>query len=97
MCLSCKLQDVRATTSQVSNNLLRPDLGWRADVLISNPTAGPVGQPWHPFHRRDALPRGTFKDGADGGDHVEEEGRAWSRGNSKRSNPTQATPAPAMG
>jgi hypothetical protein len=31
-------------------------------------TAGPVGQPLHPFHRRDALPRGTFNDGADGGE-----------------------------
>jgi hypothetical protein len=27
----------------------------------------------HPFHRRDALPRGTFNDGADGGDDVQEE------------------------
>jgi hypothetical protein len=35
-------------------------------------TAGPVGQPLHPFHRRDALPRGTFNDGADGGDNAEE-------------------------
>jgi len=30
-------------------------------------TAGPVGQLLHPLHRRGALPRGTFKDGADGG------------------------------
>jgi len=29
--------------------------------------AGPVGQPLRPCHRRDALPRGTFNDGADGG------------------------------
>src|SRR5262249_40802245 len=36
-------------------------------------TAGPVGQPLHPFHRRDALPRGTFNDGADGGDDAEDE------------------------
>ena len=33
-------------------------------------TAGPVGQPLRPFHRRDALPRGTLNDGADGGDDV---------------------------
>jgi hypothetical protein len=31
------------------------------DVLISDSTAGPVGQPLHPFHRRDALPRGTLQ------------------------------------
>jgi hypothetical protein len=37
------------------------------DVLISDSTAGPVGQPLHPFHRGGALPRGTFKDGVDGG------------------------------
>jgi hypothetical protein len=38
-----------------------------ADVLSSDSTAGPVGQPLHPFHRRDALPRGPFKGGGDGG------------------------------
>ena len=37
------------------------------DVLISDSTAGPVGQPLHPFHRQDALPRGPFKGGGDGG------------------------------
>ena len=59
-----------------------------ADVLISDSTAGPVGQPLRPFHRRDALPRGTFNDGADGGDDAEE---------GKRAGSTQATPAPALG
>ena len=43
------------------------------DLLISDSAAGPVGQPLRPFHRRDALPRGTFNDGADGGDNAEEE------------------------
>lgn len=38
-----------------------------SDVLISDSTAGPVGQPLHPFHRPDALPRGPFKGGGDGG------------------------------
>ena len=46
-----------------------------ANVLISDSTAGPVGQPLRPFHRRGALPRGTLNDGADGGDDAEEEER----------------------
>jgi hypothetical protein len=42
-------------------------------VLISGSTAGPVGQPLRPFHRRDACPAAPFNDGADGGDDAEEE------------------------
>ena len=56
-------------------------------MLMSDATAGPVGQPQRPFHRRDALSRGTFNDGADGGDDAEGEGCAC----------TQAPPALALG
>src|SRR5215472_18625500 len=33
-----------------------------AQAVCAKPdsTAGPVGRPLHPFHRRDALPRGTL-------------------------------------
>jgi hypothetical protein len=47
---------------------LAPVQELQASVLLLDSTAGPVGQPLRPFHRRDALPRGTFCDGADGGD-----------------------------
>jgi hypothetical protein len=35
-------------------------MSFAANMLTSDSTAGPVGQPLRPFHRRDALPRGTL-------------------------------------
>src|SRR5262245_978930 len=61
----------------------RPDLCRLAsNVLISNSTAGPVGQPSHPFHRRDACPAAPSR-----------RCRRWIMPKKKKTAPAAAKPA----